>query len=58
MCYMFTYIVGYKFSRASYVLSLLRPQIFKDLELKVFITLFIFTLDLYHFSNMFYFVCD
>ncbi len=25
---------GYKFSRASYVLSLLRPQIFKDLELK------------------------
>ena len=27
-------IPGYKFSRASYVLSLLRPQIFTDLELK------------------------
>ncbi|KAL3863107.1 hypothetical protein ACJMK2_004882 [Sinanodonta woodiana] len=27
-------IPGFKFSRASYVLSLLRPQIFKDLELK------------------------
>ena len=26
---------GYKFSRASYLLSLLRPQIIKDLELKV-----------------------
>ena len=25
---------GYKFSRASYVLSLLRPRIFRDLELK------------------------
>lgn len=27
-------ISGFKFSRASYVLSLLRPQIYKDLELK------------------------
>ena len=27
-------VPGFKFSRASYVLSLLRPQIFKDLELK------------------------
>ena len=27
--------VGYKFSRASYLLSLLRPQIVKDLDLKV-----------------------
>ena len=27
-------IPGYKFSRASYVLSLLRPQIFADLDLK------------------------
>ncbi|XP_048407359.1 pyridine nucleotide-disulfide oxidoreductase domain-containing protein 2 [Stegostoma tigrinum] len=27
-------IPGFKFSRASYVLSLLRPQIYKDLELK------------------------
>lgn len=28
-------IPGFKFSRASYLLSLLRPQIVKDLELKV-----------------------
>ena len=28
-------IRGFKFSRASYLLSLLRPQIVKDLELKV-----------------------
>ena len=28
-------VPGYKFSRASYLLSLLRPQIAKDLELKV-----------------------
>ena len=28
-------VPGFKFSRASYVLSLLRPQIIKDLELKV-----------------------
>ena len=28
-------IPGYKFSRASYVLSLLRPTIYQDLELKV-----------------------
>ena len=27
-------VPGYKFSRASYVLSLLRPQIMADLELK------------------------
>ena len=27
-------VPGYKFSRASYVLSLLRPQIFQELELK------------------------
>ena len=27
-------VPGYKFSRASYVLSLLRPQIFQDLKLK------------------------
>ena len=27
-------VPGFKFSRAAYVLSLLRPQIFKDLELK------------------------
>ena len=27
-------VAGYKFSRASYNLSLLRPQIFSDLELK------------------------
>ena len=27
-------VPGYKFSRASYVLSLLRPQIFSELELK------------------------
>ena len=31
----FWHCVGYKFSRASYLLSLLRPQIIKDLELKV-----------------------
>ena len=38
--------VGFKFSRASYVLSLLRPQIVKDLELKVqpfFLTLLVAT---------------
>ena len=29
------FAVGFKFSRASYLLSLLRPQIVKDLELKV-----------------------
>ena len=29
------FIVGYKFSRASYVLSLLRPVIFEELQLKV-----------------------
>ncbi|XP_030058772.1 pyridine nucleotide-disulfide oxidoreductase domain-containing protein 2 isoform X2 [Microcaecilia unicolor] len=29
-------IPGFKFSRASYLLSLLRPQIYKDLELKVY----------------------
>ena len=29
-----TFFEGYKFSRASYVLSLLRPQIVRDLELK------------------------
>ena len=29
---------GFKFSRASYVLSLLRPQIVKDLELKVWLS--------------------
>ena len=29
-----TFCAGYKFSRASYVLSLLRPRIFRDLELK------------------------
>nr|XP_032806836.1 LOW QUALITY PROTEIN: pyridine nucleotide-disulfide oxidoreductase domain-containing protein 2 [Petromyzon marinus] len=29
-------VPGFKFSRASYVLSLLRPQIYKDLELKKF----------------------
>lgn len=28
-------IPGFKFSRASYLLSLLRPQIVKDLELEV-----------------------
>jgi phytoene dehydrogenase-like protein len=28
-------VPGFKFSRASYVLSLLRPHIFSDLELKV-----------------------
>ena len=28
-------VPGFKFSRASYLLSLLRPQIVKDLELKV-----------------------
>ena len=28
-------VPGFKFSRASYVLSLLRPTIVKDLELKV-----------------------
>ena len=28
-------IPGFKFSRASYLLSLLRPQVVKDLELKV-----------------------
>jgi len=28
-------ISGFKFSRASYVLSLLRSQVFNDLELKV-----------------------
>lgn len=36
------YIVGFKFSRASYVLSLLRPQIITDLELKVHIIVNIF----------------
>ena len=30
-------VPGFKFSRASYVLSLLRPQIIQDLELKVFL---------------------
>lgn len=30
-------IPGYKFSRASYVLSLLRPQIYADLQLEVFL---------------------
>lgn len=30
-------IPGFKFSRASYVLSLLRPYIIKDLKLKVFL---------------------
>ncbi len=29
-------IPGFKFSRASYLLSLLRPQVVKDLELKVY----------------------
>ncbi|KAM8781259.1 pyridine nucleotide-disulfide oxidoreductase domain-containing protein 2 isoform 2-T2 [Rhynchonycteris naso] len=29
-------VPGYKFSRASYLLSLLRPQIYSDLELKAF----------------------
>ena len=29
------FAAGFKFSRASYLLSLLRPQIVKDLELKV-----------------------
>ena len=33
LCKSFT--AGFKFSRASYLLSLLRPQIVKDLELKV-----------------------
>lgn len=28
-------VPGFKFSRASYVLSLLRPQIYEDLKLKV-----------------------
>ena len=28
-------VPGFKFSRASYLLSLLRPVVFKDLELKV-----------------------
>ena len=28
-------VPGFKFSRASYVLSLLRPQIIQDLQLKV-----------------------
>ena len=28
-------VPGFKFSRASYLVSLLRPQIVKDLELKV-----------------------
>lgn len=28
-------VPGFKFSRASYLLSLLRPQVVKDLELKV-----------------------
>ena len=30
-----SFTAGFKFSRASYLLSLLRPQIVKDLELKV-----------------------
>lgn len=30
-------VPGFKFSRASYLISLLRPQIVKDLELKVFL---------------------
>ena len=29
-------VPGFKFSRASYLLSLLRPQIVKELELKVY----------------------
>ena len=33
-------VPGFKFSRASYLLSLLRPTVFKDLELKVKISLF------------------
>lgn len=33
---------GYKFSRASYLCSLFRPQIFKDLKLKEVSTAFIF----------------
>lgn len=32
-------VPGFKFSRASYLLSLLRPQIVKDLELKVQLSL-------------------
>lgn len=34
-------VPGFKFSRASYLLSLLRPAVFKDLELKVKISLFL-----------------
>ena len=34
---------GFKFSRCSYVLSLLRPQIMKDLKLKVLINCFLLT---------------
>jgi hypothetical protein len=37
------FISGYKFSRASYVLSLLRPIVHKDLELKVRKSFHIFT---------------
>ena len=36
-------VPGFKFSRASYLVSLLRPQIVKDLELKVQFSLFNFT---------------
>lgn len=31
----FSLVLGFKFSRASYLLSLLRPQIYTELELKV-----------------------
>ena len=35
LCFAKSFTAGFKFSRASYLLSLLRPQIVKDLELKV-----------------------
>lgn len=40
-------IEGFKFSRASYLLSLLRPQIYDELELKVILTVLLDPSDFY-----------
>ena len=45
-------VPGFKFSRASYLLSLLRPAVFKDLELKVKISLFLAENIFVFFRNM------
>jgi len=43
---------GYKFSRASYLCSLFRPQIFKDLKLKEVLSLLSATLASLHLSSL------